>query len=229
MPANMCELVDVGKAYRGRPVVEGITLSVAGGEMLAITGRSGSGKSTLLNVIGLLEAPDRGELRLFGERAPAVGSARATALLRSRLGYLFQNYALIDEDTVDGNLALAQTYDSLGRARRRSARDAALAAVGLPGYGRRRVFELSGGEQQRVALARLMLKRCDLVLADEPTGSLDAQNADAVMAMLRDLCARGKAVVIVSHDERVAMASDRTFALPDTSTCVSTQAQSPHG
>ena len=215
MPVPVCELSGVGKAYRGRLVVEGITLAVVAGEMVAITGRSGSGKSTLLNIMGLLESPDRGELRLFGEPAPGVGSSRATRLLRSRLGYLFQNYALIDDETVDGNLQLAQTYVSATRRQRRESREAALAAVGLPGFGRRKVYELSGGEQQRVAIARLMLKPCDLILADEPTGSLDPANAAAVVDMLRDLNARGRTVVIVSHDQRVAAACDRVFALPD--------------
>jgi putative ABC transport system ATP-binding protein len=134
---------------------------------------------------------------------------------RSRLGYLFQNYALIDDETVDGNLQLAQTYVSATRRQRRESREAALAAVGLPGFGRRKVYELSGGEQQRVAIARLMLKPCDLILADEPTGSLDPANAAAVVDMLRDLNARGRTVVIVSHDQRVAAACDRVFALPD--------------
>jgi putative ABC transport system ATP-binding protein len=210
-----CELTDVGKAYRGRFVVSGVNLSVAPGEMVALTGRSGSGKSTLLNIIGLLEGPDRGELRLFGERAPRVGSSASTRMLRSRLGYLFQNYALIDDDTVDSNLQIAQAYVRGSRTRKGADRAEALASVGLPGFGRRRVYELSGGEQQRVAIARLMLKPCDLVLADEPTGSLDQSNAAAVMAMLRDLNTRGRAIVIASHDERISAACDRIFRLPD--------------
>jgi putative ABC transport system ATP-binding protein len=214
MAGPVCELTGVGKDYRGRAVVECITLAVADGEMLAITGRSGSGKSTLLNIIGLLETPDRGDLRLFGEKAPAVGSSRATKLLRTRLGYLFQNYALIDEDTVEANLQLAQAYSSAGRSQRRGEREGALTAVGLPGYGKRKVFELSGGEQQRVALARLMLKPCDLILADEPTGSLDPANASVVMGALRAMSVQGRAVLIVSHDDRVAAACDRAFALP---------------
>lgn len=215
MQASVCELNNLGKAYHGRFVVEGITLTIAPGEMVAITGRSGSGKSTVLNMIGLIESPDRGELRLFGERAPAVGSSTAMRLLRSRLGYLFQNYALIDDETVDGNLDLAQTYVSGKRAARRQARDAALAAVGLAGRGRTRVYELSGGEQQRVAVARLMLKPCELILADEPTGSLDATNAHAIVDLLRGLNARGHTILIVSHDRGVAEACDRVIALPD--------------
>jgi putative ABC transport system ATP-binding protein len=215
MPEPVCELLGVGKAYRGGFVVEGVELAVVAGEMVAITGRSGSGKSTLLNIMGLLESPDRGEVRLFGRPAPRVGSSGATRLLRSRIGYLFQNYALIDDDTVDRNLQLAQAYVSASRRQHTESRQGALAAVGLPGFGPRKVYELSGGEQQRVAIARLMLKPCDLILADEPTGSLDQANADAVVEMLRDLNDRGRTVVIVSHDQEVAAACDRKFALPD--------------
>ncbi len=215
MPVPVCELNNLGKAYHGRFVLEGITLGIAQGEMVAITGRSGSGKSTVLNMIGLIESPDRGELRLFGDRAPAVGSSAAMRLLRSRLGYLFQNYALIDDETVDANLDLAQTYVPGNRAARRQARDAALTAVGLGGRGKTRVYELSGGEQQRVAVARLMLKPCEFILADEPTGSLDPANANAIVDLLRGLNAKGRTVLIVSHDRGVAAACDRVIELPD--------------
>lgn len=215
MAAPVCELRDVGKAYRGRFVIDGITLDVAAAEMIAVTGRSGSGKSTLLNIVGLLESPDCGDLHLFGERAPAIGSSGATRLLRSRLGYLFQNYALIDDDTVDANLELAQMYVSGSRRAHRDAREAALATVGLPHLGRRKVYELSGGEQQRVAIARLILKPCELILADEPTGSLDAATGGAILRMLRDFTAQGRTVVIVSHDQHVVAACDRVFPLPD--------------
>ena len=211
----VCELVGVGKGYDGRAVIHDIDLAVQAGEMVAISGKSGSGKSTLLNIIGLLETADRGEVRLFGERSPRVGSAKATRLLRSRLGYLFQNFALIDGASVDDNLRIAQTYTKGSRSERRAARTSALDAVGLSGSGGQKVYKLSGGEQQRVAIARLMLKPCDVVLADEPTGSLDATNSDVVLTLLRALNARGKTMIVVTHDDRVAAACHRTIALPD--------------
>src|SRR5450759_1629634 len=215
MTDHVCELVGVGKSYDGHAVISGIDLAVMKGEMLAITGKSGSGKSTLLNIIGLLETADHGEARLFGEPSPRVGSAKATRMLRFRLGYLFQNFALVDGESVDYNLRIAQTYTKGLRSGRQEARRSALRAVGLSNSGGQKVYQLSGGEQQRVAIARLMLKPCDLVLADEPTGSLDTTNADAVVQMLCDINAQGKTMVVVTHDDRVAAMCQRTITLPD--------------
>jgi putative ABC transport system ATP-binding protein len=223
MTDHVCELVGVGKRYDGHVVLSGIDLAVIKGEMLAITGKSGSGKSTLLNIIGLLETADHGEARLFGERSPRVGSARATRMLRFRLGYLFQNFALIDGESVDDNLRIAQAYAKGLRSGRQEARRSALRAVDLVNSGGRKVYGLSGGEQQRVAIARLMLKPCDLVLADEPTGSLDVTTADVVLAMLRELNAGGKTMIIVTHDDRVAALCDRVIALPDPRSAAATQ------
>jgi putative ABC transport system ATP-binding protein len=215
MTDPVCELIGVGKSFDGRAVIRDLDLVVEPGEMLAITGPSGSGKSTLLNMIGLLEKADRGEVRLFGERGLRVGSRKATRILRYRLGYLFQNFALVDGDSVDANLQIAQAYAKGSREARKEARAAALQAVGLANTGGQKVYQLSGGEQQRVAIARLMLKPCDLVLADEPTGSLDAANADVVIQMLCDINAQGKTMVVVTHDDRVAAMCQRTITLPD--------------
>jgi putative ABC transport system ATP-binding protein len=215
MTDKVCELLGVGKSYAGHTVLSGIDLAVMKGEIVAITGKSGSGKSTLLNIMGLLESADHGDLRLFGEPSPRVRSAKATRMLRFRLGYLFQNFALIDGESVDYNLRIAQAYTRSSRSDRQQARASALQAVGVPNSGGQKVYQLSGGEQQRVAIARLMLKPCDLVLADEPTGSLDTTNADSVLAMLRELNAGGKSLVIVTHDDRVAAECDRVIALPD--------------
>lgn len=214
MSGGICEVVGLGKSFNGQRVLRDFNLSVEPGEMVAVTGRSGSGKSTLLNIVGLLERPDAGEVRLFGQRPVAVGSSEARGMLRNRLGYLFQNFALVDGDTVDANLRIAQAYAPGSRESRAQAREAALEAVGLAGAGGKRVYQLSGGEQQRVAIARLMLKTCDLVLADEPTGSLDGANADIVLGLLRNLNAAGKAAIVVTHDERVAAACDRVVAMP---------------
>jgi putative ABC transport system ATP-binding protein len=215
MTDHVCELVGVSKSYGGHTVLSGIDLAVMKGQMVAITGKSGSGKSTLLNIIGLLESADHGDLRLFGEPSPRVRSAKATRMLRFRLGYLFQNFALIDGESVDNNLRIAQAYTKRSRSGRQEERESALQAVGLSNSGGQKVYQLSGGEQQRVAIARLMLKPCDLVLADEPTGSLDATNADSVLAMLRELNAGGKTMIIVTHDDRVAAECDRVIDLPD--------------
>src|ERR1700674_4472811 len=216
MTDQVCELVSVGKSYGGHAVISDIDLAVMQGEMVAITGKSGSGKSTLLNIIGLLETADHGEARLFGERSPRVGSAKATRMLRFRLGYLFQNFALIDGESVDYNLRIAQAYTKGLRSGRQEARRSALRAVGLSSSAdAQKVYQLSGGEQKRVAIARLILQPCDLVLGGEPTGSLDVTTADSVLAILRELNAGGKTMVIVTHDDRVAAECDRVIDLPD--------------
>jgi len=212
---RVCALTGLAKSYRGKPVFTGLELTVDAGETVAVTGKSGSGKSTLLNILGLLETLDRGTVTLFGQPLPPIRSAQATRLRRTKLGYLFQNYALVDNESLDYNLRIAQTYTKGSAKPQREARTAALTRVGLPDAGRRKVYELSGGEQQRLAIARLLLKPCQLVLADEPTGSLDPGNRDAVLAMLRQLTAQGKTVILVTHDEHVARTCDRVFSLPD--------------
>ncbi|MFJ4261989.1 ABC transporter ATP-binding protein [Paenarthrobacter nicotinovorans] len=209
----ICELTDVTKSFRGRTVIDHLSLSVAPGEMVAVTGKSGRGKSTVLNMMGLLETYDSGTLSLFGAAAPKVKSKQAEKILRYRLGYLFQNYALIDGETADYNLRVAQRYASTPRSQRAQQRADALRRTGLEGFGERKVYELSGGEQQRLALARLMLKPCELVLADEPTGSLDAENREHIVKILRSMKDEGKTIVIVTHDVQVADACDRVISL----------------
>ncbi|MGO4859875.1 ABC transporter ATP-binding protein [Arthrobacter sp. 2MCAF14] len=212
----ICELTNVSKSFRGRKVVNSLSLTVGRGEMIALTGKSGTGKSTVLNMIGLLDSFDSGAVSLFGGPAPRVKSKQAEKLLRHRLGYLFQNYALIDGETADYNLRVAQKYARTPRRERADVRSASLHRTGLEGFADRKVYELSGGEQQRLALARLMLKPCELVLADEPTGSLDAENRDHILDILSSMRNYGKTIVIVTHDSVVADACDRIVSLEDT-------------
>lgn len=212
MSEPLAELQHVTRSYHGQLGVHDVDLRIHPGEMVALTGPSGSGKSTILNLLGLLAAPELGVLRLFDEVAPPPISPRATRLRRARLGYLFQNFALIENETVSKNLEIALT--SAGARRNRSAKIfTALDRVGLSGFEQRRVHSLSGGEQQRVAVARLLLKPCDLVLADEPTGSLDRENRDIVLELLTELSARGKTLVIATHDPVVVDACSRSIEL----------------
>lgn len=211
MPA-LIELDGIRRSFRGHEVLRGVSLRVDDGEMVAITGPSGAGKSTVLNILGLLEKADSGTYRYAGEPAPRVGSGAAMRMLRTKLGYLFQNYALIDSDTVEANLRVATRY-SATRGRRADAMREALHRVGLDGRERERAYSLSGGEQQRLALARLLLKPNEVVLADEPTGSLDPANRDIVLGLLRGMVQSGTAVVIVTHDATVAAACDRVVQL----------------
>lgn len=216
-PSNgsaVCRVEKVTKSF-SRPILQDVSLELSAGELLAIRGASGSGKSTLLNILGLLDQADSGRIELFGHEAPGPGSRSAMLLRRHRIGYLFQSFALIDTESVDANLRVAQRYAPGSATQLRQVREAALDRVGLSGMGKQRVFELSGGEQQRVAVARLLVKGRDLVLADEPTGSLDPMNRDAVLSMLRDVASAGAAVVVVTHDQTVVDRCDRLLSLPN--------------
>jgi putative ABC transport system ATP-binding protein len=206
------ELIGVRKQYGERAVLDGFDLRIEAGEMVALTGASGSGKSTVLNMLGLLDAPDAGEVRVLGERAPQPRTRAANRFLREHLGYLFQNFALIDSDTVAANLAIALTYAGKGTAKSKRIAEA-LEQVGLGGSERRKVYSLSGGEQQRVAVARLLLKPCEIVLADEPTGSLDAENRDVMLGLLQGINKAGKTIIIATHDQVVSGACSRVINL----------------
>lgn len=196
----MITVSELRKAYGSRELWGPLAFTVPSGGMLAVTGESGSGKSTLLNCIGLLDAPDSGSIEVDGEVITRLRSSGARHFRRHRLGYLFQNYALVDTATVEQNLALAVVE----RRGRRGRFDEALRRVGLAGRGGERVSRLSGGEQQRVALARLLVKSPTVVLADEPTGALDAANREMVLEVLEEIAGYGASVIIATHDERVA-------------------------
>ncbi len=181
--------------------------------MLAISGESGCGKTTLLNIIGLLEPFDAGEVVIKGHSNIKPNSRMATKMLRETISYLFQNFALVDDETVAYNLLLALKYMKL-RARDKMERiRQALEAVGLKGYEKQKVFSLSGGEQQRVAIARSMLKPGEIVLADEPTGSVDARNRDVILGLIKGMNRQGKTIIMVSHDPYVAKCCDRQIYL----------------
>lgn len=207
--APVVEFDSVLKAYDNHIVLDRVNLFIEPGEMIALTGPSGSGKSTVLNLVGLLESPDHGRIRLFGDPAPRLHTRRATAMLRHRLGYLFQNFALIESATVEENLAIALTYSNGPRHRTRMRK--VLNRVGLSGFEQRKIYTLSGGEQQRVALARLWLKPCDLVLADEPTGSLDNANSDEILNLLRAMNEDGRTILLATHDPVIVATCTRAI------------------
>ncbi|MHB8294430.1 MAG: ABC transporter ATP-binding protein [Acidimicrobiales bacterium] len=211
----VCTLDAVGKRYGDHVVLDAFSLAVERGEMVAITGPSGAGKTTVLNVMGLLERPSSGTVTLFGKTNLKIRSRVASRLLRTHLAYLFQNYALIDDTTVDANLEVALAYQRAPRRERTARKRAALAQVGLDVPLRQRIYALSGGEQQRVAIARLLLKPCELMLADEPTGSLDAANRDTIVEILQELNKGGKTIVIVTHDPEVYRRCHRSVALAE--------------
>ena len=210
----MVELIEVKKKYDGKIILDGLNFKINAGEMVAITGPSGSGKSTILNMIGLLEKPEAGIINLFGVPVPKINSAKSKLLLRNKIAYLFQNYALVDNETTDYNLNIALEYVKATKTQKRQMKIDALNKVGLDEtYLKKKIYQLSGGEQQRIAVARIILKPCELILADEPTGSLDLQNRNEIIKILQELNKSGKTIVIVTHDEYVAGQCKRKIEL----------------
>ena len=200
----MITLNNISKKYNEKNIVRNFNLKINKGEFISIVGESGSGKTTLLNIIGLLEKQTSGDIVVMGIKNPT--SKELTKLQREFYGYVFQNYALIEEDSVQTNLKLALKYNKV--IDKQAEINRALKLVGLEGYNKKKVFELSGGEQQRLALARIMLKKCEIILADEPTGNLDNKNRDIVFNILKDLNKQGKTIVIVTHDNYIANKCD---------------------
>ena len=203
-----------GRGAGARPVVDGVDLDVLPGELVAVVGRSGSGKSTLLHLLGGLDRPTAGEVRLLG--APLHGrSERRLAALRARgIGFVFQAFHLVPELSAWEN-ALLPARVARDAAAGRTRLHALFERLELAGLERRLPIDLSGGEQQRVAVARALVMDPPLILADEPTGNLDERAGDEVMALLRAAVDARRAVVVVTHDDRHAAGADRVLTLRD--------------
>jgi putative ABC transport system ATP-binding protein len=199
----------------------GVDVAVEAGEMVAIMGPSGSGKSTLMHILGLLHAPDADggtapELRFDGEDVTRLPDAERTRIRARRMGFVFQSFNLVPTLTAIENVILAADYAGKDRGTARRRATEALALVGLEARAGHRPMELSGGEQQRVAIARALVNEPTLLLADEPTGSLDSARSTEVMALLRRFNReRGQTMVIVTHDPGVARATDRVIHMQD--------------
>ncbi|MBG0788071.1 MAG: ATP-binding cassette domain-containing protein, partial [Anaerolineaceae bacterium] len=170
---------------------------------------SGAGKTTLLNIIGMLDVPDSGSIIIRGQENPKFSSRDSNLLRRYDISYLFQNYGLVDAETVAENIKIVTRFKKLTKQEQKATIAGALEKLGLPGFESKKVYTLSGGEQQRVALAKVLVKSPAIILADEPTGSLDADNRDYIMQMLQDLNEQGKTIVVVSHDPKVAQCAKR--------------------
>ena len=220
MTAAAVELRGVRKTYRLGPHVipalQGVDLSVARGELLALTGPSGSGKSTILNLCGLIDTADAGEIAIDGRLVAGLDETQRTLLRRDALGFVFQGFNLVPVMTVAENVDYPLFLAGVPAAERRARVAAQLAAVGLQDHAGHRPDALSGGQRQRVAIARALVKRPKLVIADEPTASLDSATADQVLALMRERGhAEGAAFVIATHDARLTQRCDRTLALRD--------------
>lgn len=197
---------EISKCFDDLVVFDNLSFKIEDGEFVCFSGESGKGKTTLLNIIGLLEPIDSGQLIINGREYK--GNKEKRYYYRNEVGFLFQNFALIENKTVEQNLRIIRSK-SISNIDVENV----LQRVGLAEKLHNKVYTLSGGEQQRVALARLMLKPCNLILADEPTGSLDKKNAGIVMSLLKTLNDEGKTVLIVSHDEEIKNMVDRRIEL----------------
>jgi putative ABC transport system ATP-binding protein len=195
--------------------LRGVDVAVAAGEFVAVTGPSGCGKSTLLNLLGGLDRPTAGEVRLAGERLDDASEARRARLRRRELGFVFQFFNLIGNLTVADNVELPALLAGVParEARRRGAE--LLGRLGLTDVRSRVPGDLSGGQQQRVAIARALVNRPSVLLADEPTGNLDTAATREVLGILQERHAEGQAIVLVTHDLRVASAAERVVRMRD--------------
>lgn len=202
----MISIQNLYKNYEGKVIFKDFSMDIEDREFVIFAGVSGCGKTTLLNMIGGLEKPDRGSVTVDG--TDIWKEKNKQWYFTYKVGFLFQNFALLEDRTALGNLKLVQK-----KARTGMTPEEALEAVGLSGKGDTKVYRLSGGEQQRVALARLMLKKCDIILADEPTGSLDDMNAQMVMELLHRMNDQGRTVIVVTHNERIKQQEKRVVDL----------------
>lgn len=209
----------LSKAYHaGSEVVHAVrdvSLALRPGELVLLTGASGSGKSTLLHMLAGLEPPDSGSVQVHGQVLTGVGAARSAALRLRHIGVVFQDGNLIDELNAQDNVSLPLEVAGTSRSAARSAAQEALRAVGLDGLGARLPAELSGGQRQRVAVARALVGSRRVLLADEPTGSLDSETGRQVIDVIRRLCDSGAAAVVASHDLRHTRVADSAIEMCD--------------
>jgi putative ABC transport system ATP-binding protein len=214
------EAVDVTRSYQlegvAVPALRGVSVRIDVGEFVAILGPSGSGKSTLMHLLGCLDRPSSGGLRIGGREVAELSDGELAELRNSTIGFVFQGFHLLARTNARDNVALPLVYRGLGRSERRRRAIAALETVGLGHRIAHRPGQLSGGEQQRVAIARALVGEPQVVLADEPTGNLDTKTGHEVMDLLERLNAeRGVAVVLVTHEPEVAVRARRQIHIRD--------------
>lgn len=216
--SSLIEVRHLHKTYGGAQplhVLKGIDLTVAKGEMLAIMGASGSGKSTLLNVLGLLDGYDEGSYYFGGKLMRNLSEKEAARFRNADLGFIFQSFNLIHYKTALENVALPLFYAGVGYRERMRRAELLLDKVGLLSWKQHKPSELSGGQKQRVAIARALINNPKLILADEPTGALDSQTTDEVMALLQQINGEGATLIVITHEQSIADACHRTVHISD--------------
>ena len=215
MTTPALEVAHLSKRFGGLPATKDVSLSVAPGEYVAIVGPSGCGKSTLLQLLGGIDAPTGGTVSVLGTELGQLSDRELTHLRLTRLGFVFQRFHLLPVLTALENIELPMAEAGVARAERRERARALLDYVGLADRAAHRATQLSGGEMQRVAVARALANRPAIILADEPTGELDAATGRELLALFRRLNADGATLVVVTHDERLAAEAGRVVPMLD--------------
>ena len=219
MPRELVRLEAVTRIYRTTEVetaaLDGIDLTIESGEFVAIMGPSGCGKSTLLNIIGMLDSASEGHYRFAGETVSGKSETQLARIRKHNIGFIFQDFHLIEELSVRENIELALLYHDVSSAERRQRADRVMAEVGIAHRANHRPTQLSGGQQQRVAVARALVSQPRMILADEPTGNLDSVHGEEIMSLLRRLNDEGATIVMVTHSPAHADHAKRTVNLLD--------------
>jgi putative ABC transport system ATP-binding protein len=215
----MIKTVGLKKIYRTSDIettaLSGVDLEILPAELIAVTGPSGCGKSTLLNLIGMIDKPDEGEYYFCGEQIAGYSEKQRAQLRKNNIGFIFQNFNLVNELTVFENVELPLLYIGLGKAERKKRVEELLDLMKMSHRMKHYPQQLSGGQQQRVAIARALSNEPKIILADEPTGNLDSKHGDEVMNLLMELNSRGTSIIMVTHSEYYAGFCNRVIRLLD--------------
>ena len=215
----MIQLKDLTKIYKTEEIettaLNGISLQIKKGEFISIMGASGCGKSTLLNVLGMLDSSTSGSYNFLNQEVSDLKEKDKASIRKKNIGFVFQNFNLIDELTVYDNIELPLLYNNIKSAERRARVEAILDKMGIAHRAKHFPQQLSGGQQQRVAVARALVTEPELILADEPTGNLDSKNGNEVMELLTDLHMNGSTIIMVTHSTYDASFSQKTITLRD--------------
>lgn len=212
----MIELKNIVKKY-GKDVtaLKGIDMSVKKGEFVSVIGKSGSGKSTLMNILGCLDTATDGEYYFCGENVCRLRESRIEEIRRERIGFIFQGFNLIPELDATENVMLPLKYKGIGKRERLKMAEKALEAVGLAERMNHKPSEMSGGQQQRTAIARAIAGNPEMILADEPTGNLDTDSGNQIMGIITDLKRQGRTIILITHDNNIAHCADRIICISD--------------